>query len=225
MAGLLIKTINDDGTSDRTTFSGFKITLGMSQRLRAEVSTKQANLDDTCTYSSVTGAVQDFVEHPLLLNNNEWYTASLNISSTWIQIYVNSIPGPVKYNCFENVANNGDFYFGQDRCCGSTKYKFVGSIKNIILYSSVNSEPELKMTATSSSNASTRERHKIAAICIGIILVIITMCIIAYLRYLKEYEQSELERINHLHESFVPPEKIKGSAAWKYEHRKKSRKR
>ena len=202
MAGLLSKNEGDDG--DRSSFSGFKITLGMLRKLRAEVSTEQTQIPS-----------HDYVEHPLLLSTDIWYKASVNISYSWIQIYVNDIPGPVRYGNFAFVDNYGTFDIGQDVCCGEDRYRFVGSIKDIILYSDVESEPDIK-TSVEMDNSDVVD-HKIGAIALGIVMVIVTIGIFGYIRFDKEWQADDLKRMRQMHQAFVPPEKQKGSPAYKYE--------
>lgn len=75
MSGIINKVAGD--SDDRSSFSGFKIGLSSSHRLRLEVSTLNG-----------TAPTQSFVEYPQELSSNTWYSAKFGSSLFLVHVEI-----------------------------------------------------------------------------------------------------------------------------------------
>ena len=198
LSGILMKVSGDEGS--RSSYSGFKFTIGMTMRLRVDISLNQGSLD-SCKESSKR-MYYDSIQHPLLLETNTVYTAILKIQSSWAQIYVNDIPGPVTYNCFGNIANTAPLIAGKDDCCGESRYSFYGEIISMTFYDETDSTPTLR---TEDTDTDTSNKGTVLPFIIGFIVGIIGVIFICYFKFWHEYDNYEIERLKRRSQSFIPP--------------------
>lgn len=121
----------------------------------------------------------------------------------WIQLTINNRKGPSIVDNFGNLSNLQGIVIGQDTCCGSDNFNFIGTLQNIILYEGTENSERYTLTTQTNRDISKDFAEGLpASLSIGLSSIIVILGTLYYFQYSLNVEKRELALSIH-HVLFV----------------------